>query len=420
LYRSISLPELIPLRCFYYSKGVNPRILENLVAPPYDVISKRRRNFCLELDPNNICHIILPDSYEEAGKKLKRMVNDGTLVTDKDRCLCVYGIDYIRPDNKQKISRYGFVGLLKLVEIFPAIDGIVPHEMTFKKYTEDRLRLIRQTDANFSPIFMIYNGNGSVNSLIQKYIIQEPFLYTLDQDGFTHKVWKVCDSKDIKAFQEIINNNSIIIADGHHRYITSLRRSKEGGCKYIMALFIDFNDPGLVIYTSHRIVRQMPVHSIIELKRQAEKFFEILEPSNLEMWKTYMDDNKNDHVIGCYFKRKYLILKLKENVKPEIYVEGNHSSEWKNLNLSILHSILFNRCLGIKPQAIDYIKDLEDAIQKVDKSEKDKALFMVNPTSLEEIHKITNLGEIMPQKSTYFFPKPLSGLIVHIHTNEVE
>ncbi|MFW9867681.1 MAG: DUF1015 family protein [Candidatus Thorarchaeota archaeon] len=413
------MPELISLRCFYYRDGTDPELLKLLVAPPYDVISEDEKQELKNLDPDNITHIILPNSYKDAGKKLTEMINNNTLIASKKRCICIYGIEYRRPDTGEITTRYGFVGLLKLVEIFPAVDGIIPHEMTFKNFTEDRLNIIRETNANFSPIFTIYNGNGSAIKIFEKYVDKEPFLKTLDREGFTHKIWLVSKEKDIEEFQSIIKNNSVIIADGHHRYITSLRHSRHGGCKYIMALFIDFNDPGLIIYTSHRQIRKMNVKNFDEFKQNVKNIFRIENVRNYQELMVMMEENKEKHVFGCYFNNKFIFLQLNEKIKPEDWIPENHSKKWKNLSLPILHHILLKYCLNIRDKDISYIKDAEKGIEKVEKGKID-ALFMVNPTTLEEIQTITQLGEIMPQKSTYFYPKPLSGLIIHQHTDVIE
>lgn len=414
------MPELIAFRNFHYKEGRNnPERLKELVAPPYDVISKKEEQKLKQKDPKNICHLILPESYEEAGKKLNEMIEKEILICGEDRCICIYGIDYKKNGSEKVISRYGFVGLLRLVEIFPPNDGVIPHEMTFEKYTRDRLNLIRETDANFSPIFTIYNGNGSADKIINKYIQNEPILVTTDRDGFTHKIWDVWRKEDIRAIQNIVKKNSVIIADGHHRYITSLRHSRHGGCKYIMSLFIDFNDPGLIIYTSHRRVHNLNVKNIDEFQKRIQKYFKSEEVESIERLKSLLEKNTGKNVFGCYFQNTNIFIKLKDKVKPEKLISGNHSNEWKNLDLPILHNILFEKCLKIKQEDIDYIKDMNEGIKNVDQGKID-ALFIVNRTTLEEIHKITGLGEIMPQKSTYFYPKPLSGLIVHKHTDTIE
>ncbi|MHA2037967.1 MAG: DUF1015 family protein [Promethearchaeota archaeon] len=414
------MPELLSLRCFYYSKGNDPSVLRSLVAPPYDVISEEEKQNLKNKNPNNICHVILPETYEGAGRKLDEMIENCTLISNENRCICIYGIEYLRPDTGKKITRYGFVGLLKLAEIFPAVDGIVPHEMTFKKFTEDRLNIIEKTDANFSPIFTIYNGNGSAIKIFKKYVSNEPFLKTVDREGFTHKIWMVSDEEDIKEFQNIIKNHPVIIADGHHRYITCLRHSRNGGCKYIMALFIDFNDPGLIIYTSHRQIHKLPVKNVKEFRYKVKSFFKIKEDiKTIQDLKNLMGVNKGKHVFGCYFKKKYFFLILRKEIIIEEFILGNHSKDWKNLSLPILHEILFKNCLNVNHEDISFIKDEEKGLEKVDKGIID-ALFIVNPTTLEEIQRITQLGEIMPQKSTYFYPKPLSGLIIHRHTDGIE
>ena len=414
------MPELIALRCFYYSDGNDPTVLRTLVAPPYDVISEEEKQYLKNKNPNNICHVILPETYEGAGQKLDEMIENQTLISNNNRCICIYGIEYLRPDTGENTIRYGFVGLLKLAEIFPAVDGIIPHEMTFKKFTEDRLNIIEKTDANFSPIFTIYNGNGSAIKIFKKYVGLKPYLKTTDRDGFTHKIWMVSEEEDIKKFQEIIKKNSVIIADGHHRYVTCLRHSRNGGCKYIMALFIDFNDPGLIIYTSHRQIHKIPVENLQDFKNKVKSAFTIKEDiKNFQSLKEIMENNIGKHVFGCYFKNTFIFLELKKEINVEELVSGNHSKEWKNLSLPILHHILLENSLNIKQEDISFIKNEEKGIENVDKGLID-ALFMVNPTTLEEIHKITQLGEIMPQKSTYFYPKPLSGLIIHRHTEHIE
>ena len=171
------MPELLPFRNLHYKEGLDETEdkLKNLAAPPYDVISEKEKADLKNRSPDNICHVILPESYESAGKKLEEMIDNKVLIHGEDRCICIYGIDYKRPDTGELISRYGFVGLLKLVEIFPAKEGVIPHESTFKKYTTDRFNLIQHTDGNFSPIWTIYDGNGAAEDLFKKYTKQPPF-----------------------------------------------------------------------------------------------------------------------------------------------------------------------------------------------------------------------------------------------------
>jgi len=413
------MPEVIPFRSYYYHEGKgDPEKLKKLVAPPYDVISEEEKKE-LERHQNNIVHVILPKSYDMAKIKLEEMIEDQTLKVESDPCIYIYGIDYIDPHSGNLYSRYGFVGLLKLVELLGGKNGVIPHEMTFRKYTEDRFKLIQKTDSTFSPIFTIYNGDGKAGEIIKKYILKKPFLETVDRDNFNHKIWEIRDETDINRIQEIFKQHSIVIADGHHRYVTSLRHSKHGGCKYIMALFIDFNDPGLIIYTSHREVHKLNVRDIKELVFELIENFMVQKVSSYEDLNKLMKAHKGQHVFGCYFQGTFLFLKLKESINPEDVIGGIHSSLWRKLNIPILHDILLKDNLGVNGEDITFIKDAKKGIEKVDNKDID-ALFLINPTTLEEIHAVTRLGEIMPQKSTYFYPKPLSGLVIHRHSEEIE
>ncbi len=413
------MPDVVPFNCYYFRDGNDKEKLKDLVAPPYDVISDEEKEAFKKKNPNNICHVILPTSYSDAGVRLREMIKTGVLTSCKDECLYIYGIEFKRPDTEEQLIRYGFVGLLKLVEIFPANDGVIPHEMVFKKFTDDRYNWITNTNANDSPLFMIYNGKGTIEKIFKKHISKKPILHTIDRDNFTHKIWDITDSKEISAIQEIIKNNSIIIADGHHRYITSLRYSKQGGCKYVMALFIDFNDPGLLIFTNHREILKFSATSLKDFKEKVGKFFEIQDIKNLEELKKLLYNNRTKHIFGCYYQKTYMFIKLKDNLKPEELIWGKHSNDWKQLNLPILQYVLLHDCLGVEEDDVTYVKDISKGVEKVDKGQI-KALFIVNYTTLEEVHKITHLGEIMPHKSTYFYPKPLSGLIMHVHPDKIE
>ena len=413
------MPELIPFKSYCYAEGKDSNKLSELVAPPYDVISKEEKAQLKE-NPHNICHVILPESYDAAGEKLNELINEGVLTCDEEPCLYIYGIDYVNPDTEQKMSRYGFVGLLKLVEIFPANDGVIPHEMTFKKYTEDRLQLIKRTEGNFSPLFLIYNGDeGETAKIFNKYILHEPALKTKDRDGFMHKIWKISAQEDIEALQDIVKTHSTIIADGHHRYNTCLQHSREGGSKYVMSLMIDFNDPGLIIYTTHREVTKLAVKNIEEFKEKVSENFVVEVLDHFRTLKDLMEFNKGKHVFGAYFQRKYIYLRLKKSIFPRGVVSGTHSNEWKDLNIPILNQVLLEDSLNVKKEYINFIKDVKQGLRKV-KEGKIDALFLLNPTTLAEIQTITRLKEIMPRKSTYFYPKPLSGLIIHKHSEPIE
>jgi uncharacterized protein (DUF1015 family) len=410
------MPEILPFTPYYYARGRNNDKfikdgLSKVIAPPYDVISKYQKSRLIK-DKYNITHIILPETYDKASFFLNKWIEKRILINNAEKAIYIYGIEFTINDCSERIKRYGIVALLKLTEFFDNGD-VLPHEMTFPKYTEDRYKLITKTDSNFSPIFTIYDGNGFSNEIIEKYIKNEPFLETIDSDNFNHKIWVIENQNDIKYLQKKFLNTPIIIADGHHRYITALKRSRHGGCKYIMAMFIDFHDPGLKIYTSYRLIKHMP----IEIIKRMNPFFEIQYVNTFDELERIINLENQNRLFGLSFKGKFFIFSLKENFKPEEHIHEQKSVKWKNLPVPILHHIIFEKCLKIPKNEIIFKKNLT-GVNRLLKRGKFEAIFMVSNTKLEDIKKITAQGEIMPQKSTYFFPKPLSGLLIHKHKAE--
>jgi len=411
------MPEILPFTPYYYSCGRKDNKhanveLSKLTSPPYDVISEEEEKR-LKQKKFNISHIILPETYDKAAFYLNDWIEKKILINNAQKGIYIYGIEFTINDNPEIIKRYGIISLLKLTEFFDHGD-VLPHEMTFPKFTEDRYKLITKTDCNFSPIFTIYNGNGFSNEIIRRNIKKEPFLETIDSDDFVHKIWVIEDENDIKYLQEKFAKTPVIIADGHHRYITALKRSRHGGCKYIMAMFIDFHDPGLKIYTSYRLIKRMQIRNIEEILERMKPFFEIQHIDTFDELEIIINKQNMKRIFGLAFNGKYLIFSLKYSFKPEEHISEHKSKDWKYLPVPILHHIIFDKCLKIPKSEIVFKKNLT-GVRRLIKDKKFDAVFMVSNTKLEDIQKITENREIMPQKSTYFFPKPLSGLLIHKH-----
>ncbi len=411
------MPEILPFTPYYYSCGRKDNKfaknkLSKLISPPYDVISKEEEKR-LKQKKFNITHIILPETYDKAAFYLNDWIEKKILINNAKKGIYIYGIEFTINDNPEIIKRYGIVSILKLTEFFDHGD-VLPHEMTFPKFTEDRYKLITKTDCNFSPIFTIYDGNGFSNIIIRRHIKKEPFLETVDSDNFIHKIWVIEDKNDIKYLQEKFAKTPVIIADGHHRYITALKRSRHGGCKYIMAMYIDFHDPGLKIYTSYRLIKRMPIRNTEEIIECMKSFFEIQYIDTFDQLEKIINTQNTKRIFGLTFKGKNFIFSLKDSFNPEEHISEHKSNEWKSLPVPILHYLIFEKCLKIPKSEIVFKKNLA-GVRRLIRDKKFDAVFMVSNTKLEDIKKITENGEIMSQKSTYFFPKPLSGLLIHKH-----
>ncbi len=415
------MPDIAPFKGYHFN--VKDRIeLEQLVCPPHDVISDAERSALLKKNRNNIVKVILPDSYPEAAQILNKYVNNGRITHRDFPAFYIYETKYIYNGLEQK--RYGLVALVKL-SVFQKKE-IIPHERTFEKVSEDRLNLFRETKANFKPIFFIFNGNPIYTKILNETITQASFLSLEDSDGVKHTIWVIDNPQTISQLQESFKSIPLIIADGHHRYISALTHSYENGTKYVMGLLVDINDPGLNVFPTHRLIRYIFKMTTPKIIEKIEKYFniekytfdesQIVERINEIITRL---EKKDCHAFGLllYGEPTFFIINLKEEYSPTSLIEEEFSYDWKRLDVSILHYFVFKLLLEI-PQYINdseniiYIKNLEEAVESVQKGLY-QALFILNPTKVEQILKITKGSEIMPHKSTYFYPKPLSGLIIY-------
>ena len=417
---TLHMPEITPFKAYYFNVN-NKSELESLIAPPHDVISPAERSRFLQ-HHDNIVQIILPDSFSKASQTLNTWIKNKRLVRRNSPAFYIYETKYLY--NNQKKKRYGFLALVRLSEF--SKKEIIPHERTFEKVTEGRLNLFRETNANFNPIFFIFNGDSTYTRIIQKSITRPSFLQVQDRDGVEHTIWVIEDPQDILELQTFFKTIPLIIADGHHRYSSALAHSCENGSKYTMGLLVDMNDPNLKIFPTHRLIKHVPALSANQILDKLKQYFllEIIDFSqtNLkeklnEVFTRLSAKSSKSFGILLYNISKFFIITLKDEFSPESLIQGTFSDAWKRLDVSILHEYVFKQLLGVSQYINDsdnimYIKNLEDAIEAVQQGLY-QLLFILNPTKAEQILKITAGSEIMPHKSTYFYPKPLSGLLIY-------
>jgi len=415
------MPEIMPFKAYYYNtkKGIE---LEKLLAPPHDVISPTERVGFQQKSLYNIVHLILPDSYPMAAQMLNNLIENEIIIQREFPELYIYGTKILY--NKIEFIRYGLVSLVRLSNFNEK--EIFPHEKTFNKVAEGRLNLIRETNANFNPIFFLFKGNTFYSKLIHKYAKKPLFLQTTDVDNVTHVIWVIEDKKDIIALQNYFKPIPLTIADGHHRYLSALIHSQEGGSKYVLGLLVDMNDSGLQILPTHRLIQEVPNLTSEEILNRLEKYFDIEKydfnnndlKEKLDLLLTELSNNSpNSFGMALQNQSSFFLLTLKPNSSPQKLIKGDWSIDWKELDVSILHELILTQLLEIPEEIEDskniiYTKDIHQAIQEI-LTGRFQLLFILNPTKVEQILKVTAHSELMPHKSTYFYPKPLSGLVFY-------
>ncbi len=415
------MPEIMPFKAYHYNTSKEIE-LEKVLSPPHDVISPAERIGFQQKSPYNIIHLILPDSYPVAGQVLNDLIQNKIVIQQNSPAFYIYGTKNML--NALAFVRYGLVALVKLYEF--SVKQILPHEKTFKKVAEGRLNLLRETQANFNPIFFLFNGSSTYSKIIQKYTKKSPLFKTIDGDKVEHMLWLIEDRHDIEALQTFFKSIPLTIADGHHRYLAALMHSQENGSKHIMGLLVDINDPGLVILPTHRQILRAPDLNAEQILNRLRAYFQIEEfrfnKSNVNEKVSQTLDRlskspPNSYGMAMQDQLTLFILTPKFDFHPESLIDGNWSEDWKRLDVSVLHEFILTKLLGVPEEIEDskniiYSKNVNGAIQDV-LNGKFQLLFILNPTKIDQILKITAKSELMPHKSTYFYPKPLSGLIFY-------
>ena len=396
------MAEIIPFKGLRYnSEKVGD--YSKVIAPPYDVISKEMQDDLYNSSEYNIIRLIDNRSegqgrYTDAAQNFEDWQAKNVLVQDEESAIYVYEQDF---EYQGKIMRRkGFLAALK---VQPLGEGLIyPHERTMSKPKEDRLKLLKETKANLSPIFSLYVNDGGIKSILDEVTANKPDVEAVDSAGVMQKIWRLIDPEKIKKIQQSMKGKELFIADGHHRYETSLmykeeQASGEGkSSDYTMMMFVDMDDPGLVIKPTHRIVTLDKV-SFDQLKENLRADFDLEKADTLEEILRLLEENKDKVVFGLSNGREFWFLKYKFNTE---------------FDLEILHREL-KKYLGIISSTVqDYIKFSADPHQALSKASENKAVFFVNPTPIETVKNMARAHQIMPQKSTYFYPKLTDGLVI--------
>lgn len=400
-----------------------------LVCPPYDIISEEERKSYLRENPHNIIRLELPkegeNPYETAGKVLKDWIAKEMLRRDEKEAFYIYEIEFTVNSRKMKIS--GLVARVQLEEFSKGI--VLPHEQTLSKAKEDRLNLMKATDCNFSQIYSLYIDGGKISGLCEERKKRKPDVEATDQEGLIHRLWIVTDANFIEAVQQGFADKKLYIADGHHRYETALNyrnymrekglRKPGDGCDDIMMFLADMEQDGLVVLPTHRIVRDLANFDREWLLEKCGDYFEVksgLSKKDVETaLGTAYDEGKAAFALYSG-SGNFDLLCSKVDAVPGEFESG--SKALRGLDVSVLHTLVLERLLGIdkenmaKQINLTYTRDEQEAIGAVD-SGKAQCAFILNPTRVSEIKDVALAGEKMPQKSTYFYPKLITGLVMN-------
>ena len=385
--------EIRPFKAIRYNQKKIK--IEDVISQPYDKITPGMQNQYYKKNPYNYVRIILgksEDRYQESVKNFENWFNNRILTKEAEESIYPYNQEFVMDGEKR--VRKGFTCVFKLAEYDEGV--VLRHELTLSKPKEDRMKLMESTRKDLECIFVLYNSEVDLN-------YENEIANCKDDLDVTHRMWKMTDKERIEKIKDAILDDKLLIADGHHRYETSLRYRHGVGrgygyekpSDYIMAVFVNINDPGLVILPTHRLLYNIDTTNI----RRMEEYFEIEKLDN------YIEPKKHEIVL---YTGNFYLLKLRDEVLLD---DPAHSKDYNFLDVNMLHKLIIKNVFGIKDveEHVLYERNREDGMQKVDEG-KAKLLFILHPTTIEEVKQISQNGEMMPQKSTDFYPKMISGL----------
>lgn len=424
--------EIKPFKGFLYDTDKIGAGYEEVVSPPYDVISDRMQDVLYQKSVYNIVRLILGKSvendddvnnkYTRAKKVLDEWQKQGVIRQDSSESFYIYVQEYEYKNKKYR--RIGFMGLMKIED--SEDNAVLPHERTLSRPKQDRMNLLSQVESNLSPIFTLFEDKtGIINKILEEGALRSKPVIDIEVDGQRHRLWHLDDKNSLEKIVSLMKDKKIFIADGHHRYevaciYRNMRRKKteyNGSADYILMYFTDMEQKNLTIMAAHRVIKDMPRATEEAVSDRLCRYFDISECCSLGelMKRMEIEESSNRvHVFGFFGGKKYLFMKSKDESLLLNLIKEEKNMEWKKLDVSILHFAVLKSLLGVKntEDNITYVRDPEEAERLVlDKSH--KVAFFLNPTKVEQLKAVAELGDMMPQKSTYFYPKLLTGLVIN-------
>ncbi len=431
------MAEIIPFKALRYDP--HQVKLEDVLTQPYDKITPEMQAKYYELSPHNLVRIILGKAgetdtesfnvYTRAAEYLHDWRSGGLLKQDAKPGIYIYSQTFTVPGTRELAERRG---LIALGRIHDYSDGVVfRHEQTLAKPRQDRLNLLRATRAHFGQIFMLYSDpQGEVAALFQARTEDDPETSVLDEYETLHRLWPIHDPALVAAVQAKMHDKRLLIADGHHRYETALayrneRRAESGAAnpnapyEYVMMTLIPMESRGLVILPTHRIVHGLPAFDRERMLESAGRFFDIdridLRTENRSATTLLGEAGANGTAFVAVTRQGPYLLRAKKGAVHDAL--GEVSAQQRELDVVQLHRIMLERILGISEDAIrnqEHVKYERDAFQAISWVRQGaNVAFLMNPAKIEQVRDIAFAGDVLPQKSTDFYPKLLSGLAIY-------
>ena len=439
------MARIVPFRGILYDpKKVQD--LKDVITPPYDIISEADQQEYYKRDPKNIIRLILgkvypqdtkhDNRYTRAAEFFRSWIHEGVLRQDKEPALYVTEVDY-RMDGKV-CTRFGFIALVGL-EMYEK-GTILPHEKTFSATNADRLNLIEACRANFCPIFSIFSNPdnvilGSLRAAVERLRVDLDFEC---HNGYRHRLWRVRHQEVHKEIEQRMSVLSLYIADGHHRYETALKyrnnimsqRPEIGPndpCNFVMMYLTSMQDRGLAIRPVHRVLGDIDKEAVEAFVHRARVFFDI-ETLRLDgqdrkqVQETFLARVKagvDDKVIGAVLRghEDFYVLRVKEGVMDHLFGQ-EIPGPLRKLDVTVLTRLVLHETLGLDDATLDdercilYTSRADKALDAVQRGKSPIALIL-NPTRLDQVQEASDAGLTMPRKSTYFYPKVTSGLVIN-------
>lgn len=415
------MAEIRPFKALRYTDKAGS--VKDCCCPPYDIISAKEKEDFLNKNPHNIIKLELPgtepEDYARAGATLNEWLENGILAQDEKDSIYAYEEEFT-VDGKS----YSFRGIVCRVKLYDFSENVVlPHEWTLSKAKEDRFNLMKATGCNISQIYSLYtDSEGATKREIEAATTAAAQNEFCDGDGVTHRLWQISDEAVVARIVEQFKERKLYIADGHHRYETALRyrnyNENKGDSGYVLMFLIDMENDGLVVFPTHRIVRGIEGFDSAAVIEGAKENFIVEKLSSKDEFSSRLREryDARQKAYGYYDGKDAYLLTLKNAAAMDDCLK-DASDALKGLDVSVLHSLLLERVLKIDKENmanqinLTYTRDENEAYAAAEGEA--NACFIINPTRIDEIAAVAAAGEKMPQKSTYFYPKLITGLVMN-------